>query len=39
MTAPQTRLVPLGPARRQTQANQEIGVLEGNPVNKFRTGM
>ncbi len=39
MTTPQTKLIPLGEARRRTQANQEIGVLEGNPVNKFRTGM
>jgi len=37
MTKTTRILVRLGEARRQTKAHEDIGMLEGNPVNKFRT--
>ncbi len=36
MTKTTRTLVRLGEARRQTKAQQDIGVLEGNPINRFR---
>jgi len=36
MTKAKRALVQLGDARRQTRADQDIGVLEGMPVHKFR---
>jgi len=36
MTKTTRTLVRLGEAKRQTKAQQDIGVLEGNPINKFR---